>query len=361
MVSHLQNVPLPLKDELALGLLGRYTRLNALHSTSWALKALKTAQPKLEKLSAVRLLARIFAADERDFIARHSMLPAQYPISKYIGSSSEMDRQRHVEQVYGLALPTSHLGWCPKCAAHDWACRGFSHWRRQHQLAGVDWCAEHQYPLCHAPLKSAIHSPGRPSIERLQDVGQANIQEEVDDPALQRLQQIMIGWLRQPAPIRLTAWAQVVGKRCQEAGLRIGEIGKRPVVSDLIRQEFPLSWLARHMPLIAAKRCSAFVRKVDGACIDKHVTYTALACAAILTVLFETAEAALAALAAADLQLATANPIGKPIDDVLAAFLAGQSLQEACTKFGFSLTDAENTLRKSLQRMGQPASPATLV
>lgn len=196
--------------------------------------------------------------------------------------------------------------------------------------------------------------------ERLPGAVLADIKMEMGDPALLRLQHIMMGWLRQPAPISLAAWTQVVGNQCREAGLRIGEIGKRPVVSDLIRQAFPYRWLVRHMPAIAAKAPTAFVRKVDGACIDKHVAYPALACAAILTVLFETAEAALAALAAADLQIATSNPIGNPIDDVLTAFLAGHSLQGACKKFGVNVTGAENALRQSLQRMAHPSDAAAL-
>jgi len=288
------------------------------------------------------------------------MLPALHPISKYVDSPSEVGYLQRIESTYGLALPTKNLGWCPKCATQDSACRGFGHWRRQHQLAGVDWCAEHQQPLYRAPLELAIHCPGSLLLERLPTAGMVDIEKEVGDLALLRFQQIMIGWLRQPSPIRLAAWAQVVRKKGQEIGLRICEIGKRPIASDLIRQMFPRSWLARHIPEIADKRFATCIRKVDGACIDKHVTYPTLACAAILTVLFETAEAALEALATADLCLATANPIGKPIDDVLAAFLAGQSLQGACTKFGFSLTDAEKALRKSLQRMRQPVNAEVL-
>jgi TniQ len=360
MANHLQNVPLPLQDELALGLLARYARLNALDSISWALKALKAAQPRLEKSSVVRLLARSSGVQEQDFIARHSMLPALFPISSYIGRSSEMARQRHIETIYGLAIPSEQLRWCPKCAASDLSHCGFGHWRREHQIAGVEWCPVHQYPLFQASLESVIHSPSSPSVELLQVVGAATIQNEIGDLALRRLQQIMLGWLNQPVPISLTAWIQVVGKKCQEADLRIGEVGKRPVVSDLIRQAFPLSWLTRHMPEIAAKKSCAFVRKVDGACIDKHVTYSALACAAILTVFFETAEAAFVALATADLQLPVKKSTDKPVDEVLSAFLAGHSLQDACTKVGMSLTDAEDVLRNSLGRMWQPSSAAAV-
>ncbi|MFZ6876094.1 hypothetical protein ACO0LF_28870 [Undibacterium sp. Di27W] len=108
-----------------------------------------------------------------------------------------------------------------------------------------------------------------------------------------RLQEIMFGWLQRSYPIGLQAWANVIRVKCRVAGLRIGEIGKRPVVSDLIRERFPSSWLSRHMPEVANKSPNTFVRKIDGACIDKHVAYPALAYASILSVLFDSSEQAL--------------------------------------------------------------------
>ena len=345
----IRSVPIPLQDELAIGLLGRFTRLNGLPSTARMAQSLRAGQSKKDETPLLWLTAVACGQDESVFSARHSMLPVMYPISRYVGNERHAGSKHERTYRRGMTLPTEKLRWCPECSRMDIEKRGFSYWRRQHQVAGVDWCIDHRLSLICAPSEVAINAPGHQATYGPLSTAQANIEEEAHYPALLRLQQIMVGWLHRPNPIRLAAWAEVVGEQCRSAGLRIGEIGKRPVVSDRIQKMFPASWLTRYMPEIASKAPQAFVRKVDGACIDKHVIYPALACAAILAVLFESAEQALAALEMADHRLAALRPEVSASDEALTAFLAGLGLHEACQMFGVSVSRVEAILRQGLQ------------
>lgn len=349
----LYNAPTPLQDELALGLLGRFARLNGLSSIAQVTKSLKACQPKGESIPLLWLVADVCGRDRHVFSAKHSMLPAMSPISKYADSKQDADRSNHRIHQRGMRLPTVQLRWCQTCSRMDVEERGFSHWRRQHQIQGVDWCVEHHLPLISTATEFAIHPPGHPATHGSLCTTQASTEEESLHPLLQRMQQIMFKWLHRPTPIRLAAWAEVVSEQCRNAGLRIGEIGKRPVASDLIQETFPESWLARHIPEIASKTPRSFIRKVDGAYIDKHVAYPALACAAILAVLFDTAEHAFDALETADNRLATPSTTGNASGEALTAFLAGLGLHEACEKFGARLESVEAALRQNLQRQQQ--------
>lgn len=349
-----RNTPTPLHDELALGLLGRITRLNGLPSIAWATKSLKAGKPDGKNTPLLWLIAEACGQDRSVFSAEHSMLSVMYPISRYTDRMRDAGSKHHNIRYRGMTLPIEQLRWCPECYRMDIEERGFSYWRRQHQISGVDWCVNHRLPLICAPMEAAVHSPGHPDTQGSLSAAQEDIGKEERHPVLQRLQHVMVGWLHRPNTIRLAAWTDVVSEQCRNAGLRIGEIGKRPVASDLIQEAFPASWLARHLPEIASKEPRSFVRKVDGAYIDKHVAYPALACATILTALFDTAECALDALEAADNRLATPQSTGNASGEALTAFLAGLGLHEACEKFGASIESVETALRQSLQRQQQP-------
>jgi len=340
-VNH--NLPIPFEDELAMGLLGRFARLNGMTSVEWAIKSIKGYFQEDEHLPTLWLIAKAYDQDRCEFTAKHSMIPVLYPISRIGGSRQESSK--HHANLYGLAASASGVRWCPECAHLDRKERGFGHWRRVHQINGIDWCNAHQLPLVSAPAESTILAPGHPATKGPTALSQTEIDHELGYQALQRLQEILVAWLQRPQPIHLRAWGEVVSQRCRNMGLRMGEIGKRAVASDLILEQFPHSWLSRHMPEVAIKHACSCVRKVDGACIDRHVAYPALACAAILAVLFDSTEEALATLDSANQRvIAELQPQGT-VDRALAAFKAGLGLIEACKRFDARVQDVEAELR----------------
>lgn len=341
------NLPIPLDDELALGLLGRFARLNGMSSIAWAIKSIKgTFQESLGQ-PVLWQIARACALDASDFTAKHSMIPVLHPISRYVGSERETGHRRNLALVSGLSTPTTGLRWCPDCARQSQLERGFSYWRRYHQINGIDWCSTHHVPLVTTEADFAISSPRHSTIQGQTTLPLVDLEKELGNPALHRLQYILSGWLQRPQPFHLRAWCQVVSQKCRDLNLRIGEIGKRAVASDLILEQLPHSWLRRHMPEVASKQARSFVRKVDGACIDKHVTYPALACATILSVLFESAELALAELESANRALTVEIIPEKAIDHAFAMFLSGVGLHEACELSGASIQDVEAALRNN--------------
>ena len=178
-----------------------------------------------------------------------------------------------------------------ECTRLDLEIRGFSHLRRRHQIDGVHWCIEHRIPLLRA-VKTAS-PPGRIISIRLNGIA-SNDEEEFGNPALLRLERILTDWLQKGRPLPLPAWSQVIAERCRTLGLRVGEIGKRDVASDWIGEQFPDSWLSKYFPEILTKSPQGYIRKIDGACVDKHVSYPGLACAVILAVLYPSSNDALA-------------------------------------------------------------------
>lgn len=349
-LAGLCNLPIPLDDELINGLVGRLARLNGLRTTGAVLQALEEKLQTSHRGSPLQLMSMFFGLDEKTLTNQHSMLPVLSPIlGRHPALFSEDERRSTNRPQTKKRLPVNCLRWCPKCASLDRTARGFSYWRRQHHLIGVDWCVVHREPLLKAPLGADVDTPDHELIdggaEHLRDA----ISDEAAHPVVQRFEQLMVGWLFQSTPTNHAVWSKVVRAECQKAGLRICEVGRRSLVSDLIRDVFPSSWLNRYMPDVAMKLPQACVRKVDGACIDKHVVYPTLVCTAVMAVLFSSSEKAFQTLAEAAQQFENEESASQPERHALDAFLAGQGLHESFAEFGVDALGAEEALRKRLK------------
>ncbi len=340
------SLPVPLEDELALGLLGRFARLNGI-SGKHALEILRTDSPSNERQPPIWMLARACGIDRNLFMSSHSMLPVMYPISSYFGSTREDERQQSIS-YRGFGTASTSLRWCNECSTKDIETLGFSHWRRRHQISGIDWCVEHRTVLSQLD-KAALWDVAQVPTAR-QGLSSRNCVEP-HHPALQRVEEILLAWLQRHRPLRLQAWTKVIGERCRALGLRVGEVGGRQVASDRIREKFPSSWLDKYFPEISSKTLNTYVRKVDGACIDKHVSYPALACVAILAALYESASDAITALTDADSRIAAERKKEPCMQSAIRSFLAGERLQKACDNAGVKLTDVEDLLRSSYREL----------
>jgi hypothetical protein len=343
-VSH--SLPIPLGDELALGVLGRYARLNGISSIPWAVKAIRSLFQEDKGFPTLWMLAKACGRKPFEFAVKHSMLPALFPISRYGGTEQEPSGRRRLATAYGFSASAAGLRWCPECARPEQNKREVGHWKRAHQINGIDWCVIHYVPLISVPLDAAIFAPSHAISPAPPDFSPLGLEDELSNRALQRLQHIFLEWLQAPTPLHLRAWSQVVSQRCQKLQIRIGEVGKRSVVSDLILSQFPRTWLSRHLPEVAVKQERSYVRKIDGACVDKHVAYPALACGTILAVLFESAEEALAELTQANQQYLVQLTPAEAAQKALDAFCLGMGIREACQQFGASVEAVEAELRQ---------------
>ena len=344
----MHSQPIPLEDELALSFLGRFAQLNGLPSIGDALESIKVHMPPAKRHPCIWHLAEICSLNQAEFSNKHSMLPVMYPISRYGESTKEVSSRRQHALSAGLKTPENGIRWCPECHSQDMKMRGFAHWRRRHQLNGIRWCIDHKVSLINTEAESILVKPVNFPVPGPALLSACDLEVELRNPTLGRLQRIFLAWLQRPEPYRQQAWAAVASARCRDLGLRTGEIGRREVTTDLIREKFPLSWLHRHMPEVAAKPFGLFVRKVDGACIDKHIPYPALACAAILAVLFESSDEALLALESADKQLSGAHISENSCDLAVAAFLDGAGFKDACQKFNVGAATVEAAIRTRL-------------
>ncbi len=293
--------PIPMQDELAIGILGRFARMNAIPSLDLAARTINS-QTNARNPNLLWLLAEVCGKSAREFSLKHSLLPVLCPILKGAENPSFNGGDLFSESNRAMNCLLGHIRWCQECCQNDIDNHHFSYWRRLHQIVGLERCPHHLTPLVQTSQKFAINNPGHPATIATVSKPLTATKPEMENSVFMRMQEIIIGLLQRSCPIAVKAWLNVVRVRCDVAGLRIPETGNFPVVSNLIRESFPSNWLTRYIPLVARKSPNTFIREIDGACISKRLQYPTLVYASILSVLFDSSEQALHALDAANLQ-----------------------------------------------------------
>ena len=345
-------LPVPIEDELAAGIAGRLARLNGLPSIDSVATCFWTTETRKFGCRTPRIwqLAKSLGMDEQEFSHRHSMLTALFPVSRYLDTAGEASATKTVSTIWGMQTPAKTLRWCPNCVQRDIETLGFGIWRRKHQLVGVDICREHGTPLHSSSKLDASRPPNVADDSRTESLGSGEWVKESNAEAVIRFESLMTGWLTRRTPIRVGAWASVVKVRCKAMNIRVGNFGSLPRISDLLKEQMPLSWLHRHLPEVATIRPKEYVGRVDGATSANRSPYSSLICTAILAVLFPTAEEAIDALEVANWQIPSEVLLESSIEMALREFENGSGLAEAAQRHDVSLKAIETALREMLRK-----------
>lgn len=101
------------------------------------------------RLSPLALAAALSKMPLRTFVRLHALHP-------WLGAFVRPDVELLRWGPDWLGRPEKTLRLCECCLKEDLSFRGFSYWRRSHQLIGVTWCTKHERPLLQTSLSSAM-------------------------------------------------------------------------------------------------------------------------------------------------------------------------------------------------------------
>lgn len=199
----------------------------------------------------LEMLACMSNMSAQRYASAHSMLPVMRVAQRQenllpYGSASE----RATLRQSGMYSPKPEGYICADCVKADQLEFGFSWYRREHHLFGIDWCPHHESVLLRVtdpdPLSALPHSwlkrgavvPARVAIEPL----------EVSHDFVQRLIAISTSMLRRSQPISTSALHGEIRARSARLGLRRTPSGRKPPLSWLLKQMAPSDWVQWHMP-----------------------------------------------------------------------------------------------------------------
>ena len=343
----------PFQDELAIGFTGRVGAFNALGSIEQTIKSLRAKNNEISKETKLAALARSCSMDYNKFVNAHSMFPLHRAVTKYVGHKDELVVEQSTIRLWGLRSLRVSAMFCMRCATSDVREQGVSYWHRHHHLPGIDWCLQHNSPLMYAPTHSYSTQPETVSKD-LTQVNECTVDKEMMNPVLQRLAQVQRRWLETPSPIHAAAISMVFKNRCKELDLRLGQGGKRPVVSDLARSNLPDRWMEKHFPSLLTKRPEEFLHKLDGSVTDRHVAYPSFVYAMVIAVLFESIDLAFDLLEKANFPFrhpaaSLSSSAVTSEEKAVLSFLDGANLIEACRLYGVKQNNVESILRAYAQ------------
>lgn len=349
-----------LPDEFICGYRGRLSWLNRFTSETEFMAALRRqVHPEITgDYPSAGTLARTASIDLKQFVRAHTMLPLHRTVTPHDPHIQHGDPSRlDLIDFFGARLFNQEARLCPKCVEVDLAERGYTYWRRAHQLSGINWCLSHGTELL-------IAKGGRFGFRKMPHWVDTQpkhyTDEQIDDirisPSIQRYAAILVGFLSAERPVNCLHASYRIRQLAKERGIRIAIDGKKPTLSDIIQPLFPQDWLFQQYPAISERIPGEYYGPVDNVTMVRTpVTAYALALAG----LFESAEEALAYWYDDDL----ATPTERKQYRILGHdFWSSKKLFDTYvehagnhTKIGESLQIAQSNTRDGLCKVGLPA------
>lgn len=274
------HIPALLPDELLGGYLRRIATLNALDGGAAVLKRLLQAPGRARGRAAcptpLELIAAASRVDKASLIRTHSLLPLRQLVTPGRAPVAYGERNRALERRHVDRLIEPGSKRCLQCAREDVQFWGFVYVRRSAQLPGVDWCGKHGMQLNQARGPALMGADASPL--------------EITS-AEQRYIDILGALMDLNERVPMTQACLRLRDRTRELGLRQRSDQTGMELGDLARRLMPAGWLRRHHPAQADFQRGGDLDKV---CAYRPVPFTADVYALALTVLYDSADEALA-------------------------------------------------------------------
>lgn len=340
-------------DELLEGYLGRIAAAHGCNSVGNLIEGLRSTQST--RISSSRLhqvVATALGLSLEEVQQRFTTQPALRPFTDARKQKKPAARAGSATRLLtGLSRRSSvDALMCKACALNDVASGRSSHWRRAHHLPGVDWCTTHWIALTRFD-PAAFEVLPTEAVRSLTGKDCPSFEASPPDTVLGRYSRLLIHWLDHPTAMSSETLNRVVQEGCRKHGLRMSQVGKRPVLSDWVLETVPTPWLAQYWPMVLSKAPGMFLGRLDGISKDRHVAYPGASAALALAAVFDSVNAIVAALAAAQMQVDTEvdADASHAMDAARRAFLDGAGLGAACAAHGVSTEDFELWLRATVK------------
>jgi len=330
----LAYIPAPLPDEVVTGYMRRIAACHA-------------APGSMPLTMSLTELAEHTKLAENSILYRHTCLG--YARFTNVAQASK-PLHEHTDLLTNRILlsmgQSLSYRYCPDCAQDDLTEWGCPYFRRYHQLAGIDRCDHHEVALAELPRPQR----GSPRSTTLPSHLNKTRRSTQSNPTLRRFFELSMMALQGTTPSHPEQLADALVGRAQALGLRMREQKSGPRFSDLVREQLPSDWLAKHFGSTKPENT------MDGIFRAYRAPYRTACYLLAMAVLWDSPKDAMAACAGRPSanSTAVANTVGVRM---INAVLAGMSIRAACRQEHGCVSDLEVALRKLLgTRVGEPVT-----
>lgn len=275
--------------ELARGYFARLGRVND-GTTDRQLSARLRRSVGLDDRDAsktlVELIGRANQMSVSDLVSRHSMVPFIFHTARSKAGYKCCAWSDRVLRLYGLMHSTRWGMLCETCVRSDLE-RGYSYWRRDHQLPGATTCGFHARPLMRVDDVEAFALLPTDALKGTGSVMQLkHSHNSRADHWVSRYLDFASHFMQQPTPTKESVYISAVGKRAVERGYCRDPRWPSRLISDDIVDVYPTDWLADILPRVSEKIQGAYFTPLDASIKASAKARTEAHCLA-LPLLFE--------------------------------------------------------------------------
>jgi hypothetical protein len=179
-------LPLPQPSEISIGYIGRIRILNRLEDHKTTILTLRnhhrhTSVPGDQTCrDEAHVLAVTAGLSVSQYMQAHTMAPFWDGLSANSSKVSRHGRQYNANRCSPRRLLSARTGaaFCPKCVIEQRDSLGFTYWRREWQIPGIESCFRDGIPLVTAPKAEAFASPPEVLLAQAHDGERLAIESE---------------------------------------------------------------------------------------------------------------------------------------------------------------------------------------
>lgn len=299
-------IPTILDDEIDRSYLGAVMRINGCATEGETIELMAQhvglgGIPRREA-SSLEILSKITQTDIPTFARQHTTLPLRRGITSYFpelkhGSSDN----RKMLWTSGIRVARPGAYCCPSCIKADQGAHGRGYWHRHHQIPGLQWCHDHRTPLMYMESEQAFLTDPGEIFDTCHPVSESWLVNKIDNRYIDTFLEISFALLKSEKPFSVTSVSSLLKTKNEAFGFQThpGKV-KSLLLSDAVVSKFGREWLGTVLPPLANKQEGQILSQMDGVLYLKHSASSATAYILALSLLFNSSQEAIDALALTD-------------------------------------------------------------
>jgi hypothetical protein len=246
----------------------------------------------------VELIAQANRKAVAEVLRENSLVPFTFHTAPATTGQSGDRWYVPIVRTRGLTFRKHWMALCQRCVQRDLE-RGFSYWRRNHQLPGEIVCSTHEQPLVRIEDAPDFGLTPSEALDRssklIYDCGQDHFKATTQ---VSRYLEFAHYFMQQRCPIPQETYISAVGQRAAELGYcRDPRWPTGKFISDDVLGLYPAAWLSGALPVTRAKTRGTYFRPIDTAIGSRAGAKTEAHCL-VLPLLFGSLAGFLSALGA---------------------------------------------------------------
>lgn len=297
--------PAPLPEEMDRGYLGRIMRINGYRSSKDMVEAIaahfgEEGRTRRE-LTTHELLSRMAGMTTKQFALRHTTLPLRRGITSYFPGLAHGSEERNSLLHNSASLRKGSAAFfCKECVNADIHFHGTSYWRRDLQTPGQIWCPKHAKPLHFVASMDPFMASPAMSMEVADQIPEDWVKPAIGNVHVERFLELAAAIYDRTGPLDVALIAPLLRDTGSAQGFKVNASSKQgALISDHMKALFPEQWLSTVFHEVVAKGLGTYLHQVDGTLYLRKSASSVIAYLLVLSVLFESADRAINALAEA--------------------------------------------------------------